>query len=283
MGDRHQRQPPPPATLEPSDEDRHRPPSPAVPGWAEWWSFDACAPDGSLGLFVRLALHPARRRCSYWAGLVGGRRPYLLVRDDDLDLPDRSAGLEVRGSLWAACTCEDAGSHWTLGLESWAVSFDRGDELDAWGRERGGREGLALDLSFEDEPASGGGPCPIDQGYWRAGRLWGEVLVGSGGSHEELQAEGWPALRRHCWGSPRSTAWAWRWSLAQRATLVEHAESLPRDASGLPRGDGPLVPVRHAPVLATEPSGWQVGRALARSADGEVGWLESWYPPPGRR
>ena len=201
-----------------ADEDRHRPPSPAVPGWCEWWSFDACAPDGSIGLFVRLALHPGRRRCAYWAGLVGAGLPYLLVRDEDLDLPPAAAGLEVRGSLWAACTCEAPGSHWTLGLESWAVSFARGEELDAWGSERGGREGLALDLSFEDE-ADRGGPCPVEEGWWRPGRLWGEALVGSGGRHEEVAVEGWPAVRRHCWGPPRSTAWSWRWSPATGALL----------------------------------------------------------------
>lgn len=281
-----------PGLFEPTvgDEGRHRPPAPAVPGWCEWWSFDASAPDGSTGLFIRLALHPGRRRCAYWAGLVGWRRPYLLVRDDDLELPPPSAGLEVRGSLWAACTCEAAGSHWTLGLESWAVSFAAGDELDAWGHERGGREGLALDLSFEDEPARGGGPCPIEEGWWRAGRLWGEVLVGSGGRHEELAVEGWPAVRRHCWGPsgpaeraeqgpPRSAAWSWRWPLSGAVALTEHDTPLPRTAGGLPSADGDLAAVRWAPVLATEPASWRVGRALGRSASDEVGWLESWYPP----
>lgn len=251
---------------------------PAVAGWCEWWSFDASAPDGSTGLFVRLALHPAGRRCAYWAGLVGGGRPYLLVRDDDLELPAPADGLEVRGSLWAACTCEVPGSHWTLGLESWAVSFGRGEELDAWGSERGGREGLALDLSFEDEPEQGGGPCPLEEGWWRAGWLWGEVLVKAGGRQEELAVERWPAVRRHCWGPPRSAAWSWRWSPSGGATLAEHAGPLPRRADGLPTSDGDLAATRWAPVLATEPSGWRVGRALARSAGG-VGWLESWYPP----
>jgi hypothetical protein len=266
-----------------ADEGRHAPPAPRVAGWCEWWSFDACSPDGSSGLFVRLALHPGLRRCSYWAGLVARRRPYLLVRDDDLDLPPPSVGLEVRGSLWAACTCEAAGSHWTLGLESWAVAFSEGDELDAWGHERGGREGLALDLSFEDEPALGGGACPIEEGWWRAGRLWGEVLVGSGGHHDELDVKGWPAVRRHCWGPPRSTAWSWRATPPDRAVVLgEHGSPLPRNVDGLPTTDGALVACRFAPVLATEPAGWRVGRALARSEAGEVGWLESWYPPGGR-
>jgi len=264
-----------------ADEARHRPPSPPVPGWCEWWSFDACSPDGATGLFVRLAIHPARRRCSYWAGLVGEGRPYLLVRDDDLEVPSEPAGLEVRGSLWAACTCEAPGSHWTIGLESWAVSFARGDELDAWGHERGSREGLALDLSFEDEPQCGGGRCPVEEGWWRAGLAWGEVLVRTGDEHEELAVEGWPALRRHCWGPPRSTAWSWRSSPSGGVVLSEHDAPLPRTTGGLPTADGDLVATRWAPVLATEPLGWRVGRALARSSDA-IGWFECWYAPPGR-
>ena len=271
--------------MDAADEGRHRPPSPCPLGWSEWWSFDACSPDGSIGVFVRLALHPARRRCSYWAGLVGRRRPYLLVRDDDLDLPPPSAGLEVRGSLWASCTCEQPGSHWTLGLESWGVTFDDGDLPDAWGHERGGRQGLALDLSFEDDPAAGGGACQLDAGWWRAGRLWGEIQVGSGGRIEELAAEGWPSVRRHCWGPAeregpgRPGAWSWRWSAAGTAAVAEAPSGLPRNPAGLPSGDGTLEAIRWAPVLATEPEGWRVGRALARSSVGEVGWLESWYPP----
>jgi len=264
-----------------ADEDRHRPPAPLPPGWCEWWSFDGCSPDGSAGLFVRLALHPGRRRCVYWAGLLRHRCPYLLVRDEDLDLPPVSAGLEVRGSLWATCTCEAPGSHWTLGLESWAVSFAPGEELDAWGRERGGREGLALDLSFEDEPTQGGGWCPLEDGFWRAGLLWGEVLVRTGADQQEIAVEGWPAVRRHCWGPPRSTAWSWRWEPGQGAVLAEHDSALPRSLQGLPTADGGLVATRWAPLLATEPTGWRVGRALCRSPEG-IGWLEAWYPPPGR-
>ncbi len=69
-----------------ADEGRHRPPSPPVPGWCEWWSFDACSPDGSTGLFVRLALHPASRRCAYWAGLVWLGSSFVLVRLVELEI-----------------------------------------------------------------------------------------------------------------------------------------------------------------------------------------------------
>jgi hypothetical protein len=260
------------------DEGRHRPPRPSIPGWIEWWSFDAVSPDASAGVFVRMALHPARARCSYWAGLVGEGAPYLLVRDDDLDLPSASLGLEVRGSLWAMCHCEEPFSLWTLGLESWAVEFAPEDILDAWGLERGGRDGLGLDLSFEDED---GAALPIEDGYSRWGRMWGDVTTGSGGVVTTLELEGWPAVRRHAWGSPRATSWSWWFDrLDGTITVHEHGEHLPRNVDGLPTTDGALEAVTWAPVLSTDPAGWRVGRATGRSADAsKVGWLESWYPP----
>jgi hypothetical protein len=264
----------------PPDEGHHRPPSPRPPGWVEWWSFDAVAPSGDAGVFVRIALHPGLRRCSYWAGLVAEGAPYLLVRDDDLDVPPASLGLEVRGSLWAMCHCEDPLSHWTLGLESWAVVFEPDDLADAWGSERGGRTGLALDLSFEDED-DGGGDLPVEDGYWRSGRLWGDVTTGTSGDLTVLDLEGWPAVRRHAWGSPRATSWTWSFDRVDGSfEVAELGEHLPRDLDGLPLTDGHLHRTVPAPVLATEPAGWRVGRAVARTADTtKVGWLESWYPP----
>jgi predicted NBD/HSP70 family sugar kinase len=85
------------------------------------------------------------------------------------------------------CHCEDPLSHWTLGLESWAVVFEAADLLDAWGQERGGRTGLGLDVSFEDDGTGGG--LPIEDGYWRGGRLWGEILTGSGDDLATLAAD----------------------------------------------------------------------------------------------
>ena len=122
----------------------------------------------------------------------------------------------------------------------------------------------------------------MEEGWWRPGLVWGEVLVGSGSRHQEVPVERWPAVRRHCWGPPRATAWSWRWPSAGPVLLAEHGSPLPRRIDGLPTGDGGLEAVRWAPVLATEPIGWRVGRALGRSESDEVGWLESWYPPDGR-
>lgn len=250
-----------------------------MPGWCEWWSFTAVEPDAIAGLVVRLAVHPERRRCTYWAGVARVGEPYLLVRDDDLDVPPRSQGLEVRGSLWATCHCEEPMDRWTLGLESWAVAFDEGCTTDAWSHERGHRTGLALDLSFEDD---GGEDLPIEEGYSRWGRLWGEISTGAGNEVEVWEVEGWPAVRRHAWGPPRATGWSWAFDRIDGGFSVhEHSESLPRDTDGLPLTDGLLHATAHAPALATEPAGWRIGGAIGRSADGaSVGWMESWYPPP---
>ena len=253
-----------------SREDRHEPA--ADPGWCEWWSFDSVSPDGTSGLFVRFALHPRLRRTSYWAGLVTEDGAYLLVRDDDLPMPKRSDGLEVRGSLWAACTCDAPDEQWTVGLESFAVEFAADSLLDAWGDERGHISALGLDLTWHD---TDGADSPIEPvGYARWGLVDGELLTAT----SRTDVDGWPGLRRHVWGVPRAIGWSWGWRTADGLfAFDEHEAALPRRVDGLPRTDGRLEATAWAPVLATEPAGARVGRALGRSPNNEwIGWMETW-------
>lgn len=202
---------------------------------------------------------------------MGSGRRYLLVRDDDAPWPD-GPPLELRSEgLWAAATCETPLAHWGIGLEAFAVAFD--DPLEAWGREWGDRVALGFDLEWEDE---GGQPCRWDDGYVRWGSVHGEVLVGEHAEVETIDVDA-VGVRRHVWGMPRATSWAWSWRADGGFTVEEHAESLPRGTDGLALTDGRLTPVHHAPLL--DPPD-RVSRALGTSPDGAVGWLESRYPPP---
>jgi hypothetical protein len=185
------------ACLAASDERRHRPTT--EPFWAESWTLDFAARDGSLGGYVRLALYPNLAVAWYWAALVGTGRRLVMVRDHELEVP-RGRELEIRGQgIWSTVTCETPLEHWSVGLEAFALALD--DPFDAFGRERGDQIALGYDLEWEaTAPASAFPPAPgeaaaEDQGYWQGCRVSGEILVGD----EKLDFDG-TGCRDHRWG-----------------------------------------------------------------------------------
>jgi hypothetical protein len=135
---------------------------------------------------VGLTFDPARRRCWYWAALVGEGRPYLLVRDLEVDLPRRAGSREIRAeALWADMNCETPFEHWSYGLEAFGLATDDPDD------DRGDRVALGFDLEWE---ASG----PVEGGagsYSQPGVVHGEILVG----RDAIAFDGVGA-RRHRWG-----------------------------------------------------------------------------------
>ncbi len=172
------------------DERRHEP-GPER-GWEESWSFDFVSGDGAVGGFVRLALHPARRRAWYWAYLARPGAAVIVVRDHDIETP-RGRELEVRGDgLWAQVICETPFEHWSAGLEAFAVAID--DPARAWGDERGDPTALGLDLEWEMQAPALHLPEP---GYVQPAAVHGEVLVGS----ERLAVDGTGGYT-HVWGPP---------------------------------------------------------------------------------
>lgn len=172
---------------DPSWERRH-------PGDREWWSFDFCASDARLAGFLGLTLHPRPRPAAwYWAALVGDGRPYLLVRDLEIEAPRRAGSREVRADgLWADVNCETPFEHWSVGLEAFGVAMEDPDE--ALGAERGDRTGLGLDLEWEAVAAVVGSEGDYDQPC----EVHGEILVGAGSVVETMAFEG-HGWRRHGW------------------------------------------------------------------------------------
>jgi hypothetical protein len=121
-------------------------------------AFDFWLPDASLGGFVSLSIGP--RRAQFWAGLVGEGRPYVLVKDLDVEPPRRAGSLEIRAEgLWADHNCETPDAHWSFGLEAFGVAFD--DPEEALRSEWGDRVALGLDME------------------WEPGLAHGEILVGT--------------------------------------------------------------------------------------------------------
>jgi hypothetical protein len=239
-------------------EGRHRPPAGSGPGWAEVWSFDFCAPDASIAGLARLALVPGRRVAEYWAVLVGDGRPVLLVRDPEVPFPPTLAGLAVRSEgLWSDLVCEEPLSHWSVGLEAFAVGFD--DPLEAIGAERGDRVGLGFDLEWESVAAAE----TIPFGYRQPCFVSGELLVGD----ERLLGEWW-GYRSHLWGVD-----PWLGGLCGRlddGTWVTDSE----DIEVVERHP---IPVR-VEAARTEPAVWWQAACTLRGAGGQTGAGWRYYP-----
>jgi hypothetical protein len=290
-------------TIGPEDEGRH--PAGTEPLWGESWYFDFAHPDGSLGGYVRLGLYPNLGVAWYWAYLVRAGQALVAVRDHELDLP-RGRALEVRGEgLWSALTCEEANSHWSIGLEAFAVALE--DPADAYRGERGDRVAFGLDLEWEAAGALF--PYSLLTRYEQPCTVHGEILLG-----EDRVPFAGPGQRDHSWGVRDWWVLPWCWTAGR---LVDgtafHGVTAPgfstgyvgrQDVSsvsvettvgeeGLPSsallavGDLSLTaaPAGQAPILLEAPDGRRsrFPRALCHftAPDGRtgVGWTE-WLQPP---
>jgi len=235
------------------------------PGSVESWTFDFWTPladgGGEPGLagFVGLTYRPRPGRAWCWAALVGAGRPYLLVRDLDLDPPRRPGSRQLRGSLWADANCETPHEHWSVGLEAYGVALD--DPADALRGERGHRTGLGIDLEWEatGPPAGGAGD------YAAPAEVHGEVLVGAGRDVETIALTG-VGIWRHCWGEGDG------WLVDQRRQWLRGPDGL------VPAGGCPeATAVLRAPFRLDDHPGAVVDRrfVVAGGPGAPVaGWLE---------
>ncbi|MCU1459529.1 MAG: hypothetical protein JWL73_3621 [Actinomycetia bacterium] len=311
------------ARVAPEDETRRRelPTGLADPtGWCDAHQFDLAAADGSLGVSVRLALHPGARRAWYWAYVVRPDEGPVAVRDHDVPYPRE--GLEVRAEgLWAELICETPLEHWSLGLEAFGVQLD--DPLDATRGEIGTRMPVGLDVEWEImAPAD---PDPEPTGYVQPGLVHGEVLLGA----LRIVIDGF-GTHRHEWGpapwrsgvaarlSATSAGTAisatqgvdealhgWRWVRGVETDRLERVDrgllETRRDARGLPAAARVVMPRQEleveviglAPVPIEGGDGpgrlGRLDRGLIRAVDGSddggasaplVGWAE-WFGEGG--
>jgi len=291
-------------TIGSEDEDRHQ--AGAETLWGESWYFDFADAESSIGGYVRLGLYPNLGVAWYWAYLVRPGQALIAVRDHEVELP-RGKALEVRGEgLWSALTCEETNTHWTVGLEAFAVALEH--PADAYRGERGDRVALGFDLEWEAS-----GPVfrySVLTRYEQPCQVHGDILL----DDSRFSFAG-PGQRDHSWGVRDWWALPWCWTAGQlvdgtpfhgvtapgfstgyvgqdevssvsaETTLGE--EGLPSSAR-LAVGDLSLTvaPAGHAPVLLEAPDGRRslFPRALCRFTAGDgrtgVGWTE-WLQPPG--
>jgi hypothetical protein len=187
--------------VDPADEGPHVPGD--EPLWGESWYFDFCAPDGSLGGWVRLGLYPNLQRCWYHAFVCGPDLPTVAVADLEVPLPK---GFELRThGLWA----DHVGSHplerWQVNNEAFGVAVDDPAELYRPSGARGDQVPMGLDLEWETdgEPYHYGHatryeiPCLVH----------GEILLGA----ERIELDGY-GQRDHSWGVRDWWQFGWVWT-----------------------------------------------------------------------
>jgi hypothetical protein len=191
-----------------ADEGRHDPGPEQL--WSESWYFDFCAPDGSIGGWIRIGLYPnlaatGTGACWYHAVVCGPGRPTVAVVDQEVPLP-KAPSLEIRShGLWA----EHIGTHpldrWQLANEASGVAVDDPAELYRPDGARGDLVPMGLDLEWETQ----GEPYHYawTTRYEVPCVVHGEILLG----RERIELDGY-GQRDHSWAPRDWWAFGWVWT-----------------------------------------------------------------------
>jgi Ecdysteroid kinase-like family len=196
----------PPAPLRPhaDDEGRHEPGPEEL--WNESWYFDAIAPDGGLGAWVRIGLYPNLGVCWYTALACGPGRPTVAAIDFAAPLPSGD-GLAVRTrALTAEHRCVRPLERFALSLQARAQRY-----VDAAALLRG-EPGEPASLELELEWGTVGIPYSyrLTTRYEIPCLVEGEIRIDG----EALALSEAPGQRDHSWGTRDWWAMDWLWSAA---------------------------------------------------------------------
>src|SRR6185437_14150434 len=188
----------------PQDESPHEPG--AEPLWNESWYFDAIAPDGSVGAYVRIGRYPNLGVCWYTALVCGPGRATVAAIDFAAPLPV-GEDLEVQTeTLTATHRCAEPLARFELALDGKAEAHD--DPSALLRGEPGRAERLALELSW----ATAGEPYAyrLTTRYEIPCTVSGTIRVGD----ELLELEHAVGQRDHSWGTRDWWSMDWVWSAA---------------------------------------------------------------------
>jgi thiamine kinase-like enzyme len=188
----------------PSAHDERRHAAGAEQLWGESWYFDAIAPDGTLGAWVRVGLYPNLDACWYTALVCGPGRPTVAAVDFAAPLPE-AGGLRVRtDALDAEHRCVDELQRFDLTLQARGEAF-----ADAAALLHGGRgDPVALGVDLRWETAGVPYAYRMTTRYEIPCTVAGELNVGG----EALKLEQAPGQRDHSWGPRDWWAMDWMWS-----------------------------------------------------------------------
>jgi thiamine kinase-like enzyme len=191
------------------DEGAHAPGTEQL--WNESWYFDAIAPDGAIGAYVRIGLYPNLGVCWYTALVCGPGRPTVAVVDFAAPLPDGDGdgdGLSVKTAML------DAGHRCAAPLERFDVALralgEAHDDAAALLRGEAGRpQQVALDLQWR----TAGEPYAyrLATRYELPCVVSGTIRLGE----ELLELDEAPGQRDHSWGTRDWWAMDWMWSAAR--------------------------------------------------------------------
>jgi hypothetical protein len=194
----------PAAPLRPAAPDEH----PHAPGpeqlWNESWYFDAVAPDGSLGAYVRIGLYPHLDACWYTAFVCGPGRPTIAAVDFAAPLP-AAGSLDVDADeLHAEHRCAEPLERFAVLLRATGQAFDDPSELL-----RGAR-GSPAPVSLELEWQTDGVPYAyrLTTRYEIPCRVSGRLRIGE----EVLELSRALGQRDHSWGVRDWWSMDWVWS-----------------------------------------------------------------------
>jgi len=188
----------------PSDEARHEPGS--EPLWGESWYFDAIAPDGSVGAWLRIGLYPNLGVCWYTALVCGPGRPTVAAVDFAAPLPHGEGLVLETEELYAEHRCEAPLERFGLTLQAGAESF--ADPAAILRAEAGARQQLALALSWQTvgEPYA----YRLTTRYEIPCTVSGTIELGE----ERLRLQEAVGQRDHSWGTRDWWSMDWVWSAA---------------------------------------------------------------------
>ena len=248
------------------DEHGHAPGSEQL--WNESWYFDAIAPDGNLGAYVRIGLYPNLDACWYTAFVCRAGRPTIAAIDFSAPLPP-AGGLELStAELHAEHRCAEPLERFDVALHASAQAY--GDPAALQRGEPGSPVRLALELAWET--------AGIPYAYRLTTRyevpcvVAGEIRLGD----EVLELAGAPGQRDHSWGVRDWWAMDWMWSAAHLDDGTRlHAVQL-RLPNAPPLGVGYVQAANHA-LIELE----RVGASERVAADGLISNAQMTLDPPG--
>jgi hypothetical protein len=188
----------------PTDEAPHEPG--LEPLWGESWYFDAIAPDGGVGAWVRVGLYPNLGVCWYTALVCGPDRATVATVDFAAPLPAGDDLAVQTEELRAGHLCAEPLQRFELTLQAQAEAHD--DPSALLRAEAGYAERLALDLSWE----TAGEPYAyrLTTRYEIPCMVSGTIRVGD----ELLELDGAVGQRDHSWGTRDWWSMDWVWSAA---------------------------------------------------------------------